>query len=212
MQERSHNPNRWHEKLLQYYPINFNPNTYFFEQGFADLINIIVSLGKSFLEVGAHTGLACICIKLKYPEAHIVASDINEKVCDLIRSRIFFAKAAFGMGDIEVKNIDLFNIPYPDNAFDVIFSSGVMEHYSEDEILKGIKEQLRCAEYVVVDVPAEESRPPICVGGYGDEHYYSVDEWICMVKKVGKLHRCFERRNSKGAFHWCFVVQKERKK
>lgn len=49
---------------------------------------------------------------------------------------------------------DLFRLPFPDGQFDCVWNSGVMEHFSDDRIVEGLKEMARVSRNkVIVLVP-----------------------------------------------------------
>jgi ubiquinone/menaquinone biosynthesis C-methylase UbiE len=48
---------------------------------------------------------------------------------------------------------DTFSLPFTDEAFDTVFHQGLAEHFSDEEIVAMLTEQLRVAKRVVFSVP-----------------------------------------------------------
>jgi len=126
----------------------------------------LVKPGDKILEVGSGTGV------LAWPLAQagvLVTSLDNDKEilamaednCKLLGANI---ELVFGDG---------FALPYPDNSFKLAYSHGLLEHFSDEDIHRLIKEQLRVAEVVVVGVPLKG-----CTGAaFGNERWLTVEEW-----------------------------------
>jgi ubiquinone/menaquinone biosynthesis C-methylase UbiE len=51
-------------------------------------------------------------------------------------------------------------IPYPDNRFDLVWNSGVLEHFHKEDYKKAIKEVVRISQkYILIVVPYAKSKP-----------------------------------------------------
>lgn len=62
---------------------------------------------------------------------------------------------SYGSG-IELDQLDAFALPFPDKTFDLVFSVGMLEHYSPEDQLLLVKEQARVARrFVEIHVPNE---------------------------------------------------------
>lgn len=71
------------------------------------------------------------------------------------------------------------------NEFDVSFSNGVLEHFSDEEIIDTLKQQMNIADYVIFSIPTtyfdmEEAM-------YGNERYLPFSYWRGLVKKAGGI-------------------------
>lgn len=175
---QKHNPSRWHERIWKYNPIDYSPEQYYTSNKI--LIDTIIKLGDKILEIGCGTALTSIYLKLMYPFKDIDVGDINDRVVHMARTRIFYFKLPIG-----IAKMDTFNLSYADNTLDVIFSEGLYEHYDEEDNHKMLKEHLRVAKHVVIQVPLKESLVPGT--GYGDEIPRSEKEFIDIFSKVGKI-------------------------
>lgn len=96
---------------------------------------------------------------------------------------------------------DMASLPFGDKEFDVTFSQGMLEHYSEDEIVLGIKEMLRVGKKLIMSVPTELAKNVIyrkelgltglptssssTVGNVGDEKFWPVGKWEELIQKAG---------------------------
>lgn len=76
---------------------------------------------------------------------------------------------------------DIHYLPFKDNAFNMVFNQGVMEHFPEEEWSSILKEFKRVGENVVVIVPSKTSIFRI-VNPYGD---FKGD--FCSRKKLRKI-------------------------
>ncbi len=69
--------------------------------------------------------------------------------------------------------------------FDVIFSTGVMEHFSDSEIISIVNYHLSMSNYVIVSVPSDYFSEDQKT--YGDERFMSVDQWCTILSKTAGL-------------------------
>jgi len=84
---------------------------------------------------------------------------------------------------------DMFKIGLPDNSFDIIFSQGVMEHFSDP--IPAYKEQLRLLKkggYLIIHVPQKNNiysilQNRLCL--YGKEYPYTENDFIRLAKNLG---------------------------
>ena len=59
-----------------------------------------------------------------------------------------------------IAHASIFSIPYPDCTFDLVWNEGVLEHFSDDDMLLAIKEMSRVSrKYILIDVPYAGSKP-----------------------------------------------------
>ncbi|QFR39033.1 class I SAM-dependent methyltransferase [Candidatus Gracilibacteria bacterium 28_42_T64] len=111
-------------------------------------IDNIPSDVKTVLEAGCGEGTLTIRIAKKYPNLNIKAFDIGE---ENIKSAKLLAKKE-GIKNIEFFNGDAENIDFPDNSFDLVVSSHVLEHLPSFD--KGLSELKRVSKkHVFFAVP-----------------------------------------------------------
>lgn len=69
----------------------------------------------------------------------------------------------------------ILDIPYSDNRFDLVWNSGVLEHFSKQDYKKAIKEVARVSQkYILIVVPFAKSKPYIAVKKWLEEN----DLWV----------------------------------
>jgi len=106
-----------------------------------EIIKQIPDNAKNMLDYGAGTGIAASIIKAIYPDMDVKVTDISEN------SIPFWIKRK-----LDGFLCDSEDLPFPDNYFDFIMSSHVLEHLTTHSDL--IKELFRiCKKRIVIVVP-----------------------------------------------------------
>lgn len=101
---------------------------------------------KKILEAGC--GPALFSIHLSRLGYECVAADRDPKVLELAKKN----NQKFD-GKVHFINADIQELPFKEAEFDLSFSQGVFEHYSDQEIRHMIDEQLRVSKKVLFSVP-----------------------------------------------------------
>lgn len=129
---------------------------------------------RRVLEVGAGSGSHSIFLSYFHP--HVVSIDLSRPLIArcLRHNRKLRGRARF-------LTMDAFQLGFPAGAFDVVFSQGFFEHFSDEEIRRLLEEQSRVARYVVLSVPNRSYR----VRDFGDERLLSRAEWEGRLEKWG---------------------------
>jgi SAM-dependent methyltransferase len=160
---------RWQEYYQNLTISDFIGNLF----GQRELLEEIVKLkpGK-ILEVGAGSG--GLSIFLSQLGFEITASDSDEAVLEIIRQN----NERFGGKIKDVILADGFRLPFANDSFDLIFHQGVIEHFSDSEIVRFITEQLRVAPKVLAAAPNQNyPRQDL-----GDERLISGQAWRSVLK------------------------------
>jgi len=84
---------------------------------------------KSILEAGSGTGRYCIALAHKYPSSRVVGMDISHSAVKLTEGGAEIRK----IGNVELVQGNVFEMPFRDNFFDVVFNDGVIEHFHNYE-------------------------------------------------------------------------------
>lgn len=139
------------------------------------LINLIkkYSPNKKIIELGCGTAIISnYFASLNYKVACV---DIDENMINLAKTFVNTSKKSpvFVLDDIREFESD--------EQYDVSFSNGVLEHFSNKEINQILKHCKNFSKYTIIGVPTrffnqEESM-------YGDERYLSKKDWIRIFKK-----------------------------
>lgn len=110
------------------------------------LSEIYCSGGKKLLEVG--TGSGAMSIFFSWLGLDVTGIDLDPQVIEKAKreSVKFNGRAKFEVADT-------FQLPYPDNSFEVVFHQGLLEHFSDEDIHRMLTEQLRVAPKVILSVP-----------------------------------------------------------
>lgn len=125
------------------------------------------------LEIGCGSGFTSVLLaSIGYP---ITAIDANRESVQALEQ---FTKVFPNLG---VHKMDMFQLSFGDKVFDVAFSQGVLEHYSDDDIVRALLQQRRVAQTVVVDVPNGRGK----VGDYGDERSIPPVQWRKLIQASG---------------------------
>lgn len=92
--------------------------------------------GRRVLEAGCGTGR--ISLALARTGAQVTAVDVSQEAVD--HTRTIFSNARL---PVEARLASLFELPFADNSFDIVWNAGVLEHFSESERREALRELLR---------------------------------------------------------------------
>lgn len=145
------------------------------------------------MEIASGSGYtsAVLADLLKRENVEVIFSDLDER---LVKD----AEKKFGALGITGKTVDAFNLPYNDNALDIIFHQGFLEHFSDMDIISLLQEQSRVAPYVIFDVPNGRRRDKS--QEYGNERFLMPREWANLVYRANL--RVFEQTARRFTNSW----------
>lgn len=104
------------------------------------MLSVLGELGvRSILDVGSGTGRAVLHLKKRRPELHVVGVEPVAKLRDVGHSR--------GLSQTELVPGDVMGLPFPDRAFDLVCSFGVLHHVRQPDV--AIAEMLRAAKRAI---------------------------------------------------------------
>ena len=148
------------------------------------LINLIKKYAdKSVIECGSGTSVVSVYLaSLGY---ETTAVDIED---DVIRLSKQLAKAYYNTLEdcnpkLNFEKKSIFKLGYPRDSFDVAFSNGVLEHFTDDEIIEIIKQQLFTAKITIVGIPTKYFSSK--EAKYGNERVLELSYWRRLIKKSG---------------------------
>ncbi len=130
--------------------------------------------GKPVLECGCGTGKTSILLSSYGITTY--ATDIEKEMVKETKKK---SKEMYPENLVNVFEGDIRTIPYENKFFSVSHSSGVLEHYSDEEIVNLINEQLRVSDYCVFSVPTKYFEKKML----GNERFLSRKEWKNIISK-----------------------------
>ena len=119
------------------------------------------------LEIGAGTGVLLGPIALA--GVRVVSIDNDPIILDMARENA----RTLGL-DIEYQEADAFKLPFATREFSVAESSGLLEHFSDEDIQAIVAESCRVAQVAVHGVPIIGRR----TGAFGDERWLEAEDWV----------------------------------
>jgi len=120
--------------------------------------------GKRILEVGSGSGLVSLALAKR--GAAVTLCDISPEAVKL--SKAVFARE--GVSETTVQG-SLLDLPFENDAFDVTWNAGVVEHFEEADQVRGLREMLRVTRpggKVIVAVPSARARIYLRAKAYAD--------------------------------------------
>jgi ubiquinone/menaquinone biosynthesis C-methylase UbiE len=105
---------------------------------------------QKVLEVGAGSGEVIYQLSQckNFANAKFHALEIEDSAVELIQNH--------NQGTVEARTFDGYTINYPDNFFDLVYATHVLEHVEHPRIL--IREMKRVAKYLFFEVPLDYSK------------------------------------------------------
>lgn len=118
------------------------------DQATFSAFNQLKAAPESILDVGCGGGLFTIRLAKRYPQAKVIGIDTSSCAID-------FAKRQLQKDFPEVKNVEFVYsssacLQYPANSFDVITSTLVCHHLSDDEIVAFLKDARAIARQAII--------------------------------------------------------------
>lgn len=152
------------------------------------------SPNNKVMEFGSGTGI--LALYLSTMNKHVTALDLDN---DMIKLSKKYFLPYFKDANINYVNTDIrdFNTDY---NFDVTYSIGVLEHYSDKEIIDLLHKQLTMSNYVIFGIPTtyfDEAKKM-----YGNERYLSLRYW----RKLIKQSKCKIIKES--SYHYLNIFQR----
>lgn len=145
-----------------------------------NLINLIkkYSPNKKIIEAGCGTGILSTYLASQGFES--TAIDIDKDILNLSKK----ISKEYGAKTTPKFMIDsILELKYKKNEFDVSFSNGVLEHFSDKDIIKTLKKQMNIASTVIVGIPTKYFDDDEAM--YGDERFLKIKYWRKMIEKSG---------------------------
>ena len=134
--------------------------------------------GKKIIELGM--GFGSVLVELSNLGFNVMGIDNDFGMAHLANDSI----KQIGKNNIKITLSDVRCIGIKDQAFDLSFSHGLMEHFSNEDAQRMIKEALRISNRFIFVVPTELATIPLTrkildlsKQFHGDERYQSIKDW-----------------------------------
>lgn len=149
---------------------------------------------------------------------NVTALDLSKKVLSYAEK---IAQKSVIISPCNYEQGDILDLKYPKDTFEVSYSNGVLEHFSDEEIITILKKQMEISKYVIFGIPSTYFN--INEKMLGNERGLTLNEWKSLIKKSnGKIieqtsfhyyklyRRIFEvKKWFKPKAFWLFIIEKE---
>lgn len=158
-------PDEWHESITSGAEIDALAKSVVETEGpvWIDPVLDVSQKGDAVLEFGSGTGE--LSARLARAGRRVTLCDFSQKSLDFARS--LFAK--LGLDGEFVRGDVLERLPLADKSYDVVWSSGLLEHFSDADIKKIVDESARLARRRVVSLVPNASSLPYRLGKWIQE-------------------------------------------
>ncbi|MDR4503640.1 MAG: class I SAM-dependent methyltransferase [Candidatus Scalindua sp.] len=130
------------------------------------------------LEAGC--GTALLSLLLADYGFDVTALDLTDEIIDYAKKRICADNLK-----LHIMKGDIFRLSslFEERYFDVVCNSGVMEHFSDEDIVRGLVEQKKVSRKVIFNVPNNHN--VLTERHFGDERFLSNKKWVSLIKRAG---------------------------
>lgn len=146
------------------------------------IIKLIKKYSKNnkIIETGSGTGvLSTHMASLGYD---VTGIDIDDNILKLSKK---IAKNYNSQNKPIFQKKSIFELDYKKNTFDVSFSNGVLEHFTDEQIINTLKQQMKIAKIVIFGIPTKYFNREEAM--YGDERYMSYKFWRNIINNAGGM-------------------------
>ena len=133
---------------------------------------------KKIIEAGSGTGvLSTYLASIGFDS---LAIDIDK---DILKLSKYIAQQHKSKNKPKFKLDSILDLNYHKEEFDVSFSNGVLEHFTDKEIITTLKKQMKIAKIVIVGIPTKYFDDKEAM--YGDERFLEIKYWREIIEKSG---------------------------
>lgn len=133
---------------------------------------------KKIIEAGSGTGvLSTYLASIGFDS---LAIDIDKDILKLSKN---IAQQYKSKNKPKFKLDSILDLNYHKEEFDVSFSNGVLEHFTDKEIITTLKKQMKIAKIVIVGIPTKYFDDKEAM--YGDERFLKIKYWREIIEKSG---------------------------
>lgn len=133
---------------------------------------------KKVIETGCGTGL--MAGYLQKLGLEVTALDLSQKVLDYAKE---IANDSKIISPCKYEQGDILNLKYKTNEFDVCYSNGVLEHFTDEQIIETLKQQMKISKYVIFGIPSTYFNMNEKM--LGNERSLTKKEWANLINQAG---------------------------
>lgn len=171
-----------HEDWFTYYKDhkNISPSNIFLHWEY--LFNIMKGFPKSLLEIGCGPADHSMFLLKLFPWIHISLIDLDIKIINLLKKRHKNKINKYYICDV-MDQKEIINLKFKENQFDVVYSQGLMEHFTDNELKKVITNFLPYTKKMIFSIPGENYPSH----DYGDEILRNKNDLDRILKQIPKI-------------------------
>ncbi len=185
-----------------------------YKKAFIDKVLKYANNGK-VIEMGCGTGLMAGYLQSKGLD--VTALDLSQNVLKYAKE---IASKSKIISPCKYEQGNILDLKYKSDTFSVSYSNGVLEHFSDEEIISILRQQLNVSKYVIFGIPSTYFNMNEKM--LGNERSLTLKEWEYLINKAnGKIveqtsfhyyklyRRIFELKKwFKPKAFWLFVIEK----
>jgi len=144
------------------------------------LIKIILKHSGSgkIIEAGAGTGI--ISAHLANTGLEVTGIDMNQDILNLAKN---LEKEYYQKNSVDFKLQSIFDLDYKEDSFDLCYSVGVLEHFTDEEIVKSLTKQIKIAKKTIVVIPTKWFDEKDAL--HGDDRFLELSHWRGLISQSG---------------------------
>lgn len=171
-----HDPSRWNELFKKSWDNGFTEILKRYRDCYPMFEAISHNLNdKQFVEVGTGRGINSIILKFLNPKSSFLVTDYLQENLDLLQREL--QNLGVQLQKTNYKKLDIISDTIPEDT-QVVFSDGVLEHFSETEIKQSLQNQANAA-HIFFAVPCNNADID-----YGDEWIIPSTQWEEIIRTV----------------------------
>lgn len=140
--------------------------------------------GLKLLDVGCGDGVALYLISKALPELQLSGIDLVEEALEIAKTKVPQTHFAEGLAHA---------LPYPDESFDIVISSDVIEHVEDaDKMLSEIKRVAKTNATIIIGTPIKLTKKPL---DHNHTEEFFPEDLMGMMGKHFREPKLFETHN-----------------
>ena len=130
------------------------------------------------IEAGCGTGI--ISAYLASKGFDVTAIDVDQNILSLAKE---LEEKFYSKNLVNFKNQSIFDLDYKEDSFDLCYSVGVLEHFSDEEIVNLLSKQIKLAKKTIVVIPTKWFNDDETL--HGDDRFLELSHWRKLISQSG---------------------------